>query len=178
MIGFARFFMPLIFIFALIFNLIGRTQNGQCKSNNILYKWDCNPLASENSLPQETLITLLSLPVVQIIYVFSNNWEVTFSIWLISTVSIFSLVLYYQLYESLLSLTIYSVFSTLCVIEVLKQSYRLCLFNDKFEQSVMENKRLTDDKENDMKNMIGNVAHDLKTVSFKHMLFCYFLLFI
>jgi hypothetical protein len=150
-----------------------RTSYGQCEGSVM---WYCNPHADMNDLPKDTLIAVIMIPISSAMTFKIKNWNNLVIEWLIS-----SSALVFAVYSAR-AWVIAPVIALMIVINILmsveNQSQNISLFTlscDLESKTIeigleMDNKMSNMDKiaaeksATELRHMIGNVAHDLKTV--------------
>jgi hypothetical protein len=163
-------------IFCLIFygeiNLIGRSLNGPCDNVTLSYQWKCSPQYDVKAVPGSSLIFLMLTPLF-ISAVFSAKFKLTLTIWISSILSIAASIVIGSFTSSIFIVVIYTVSSFVILIEMRRHNLSNFFKSEELKFLLSENERLAEESlANELRHMIGNVAHDLKTV-----LFFYFILF-
>lgn len=170
-----RKFTPIIQFITLLslslgycFRLLGRVLAGACSADEhltMLDEWNCNPNANVGSLPMDTLIGMMFLPVAYPA-VFR---ECRMDSLLIAVVLIIGTMLVgVYLLGSMKPLIYVALTIFLCVfvaLDSVRQSWRAFIAHKQLEQAVAENQRMAQQTEVEMRHVLGNVAHDFKTVS-------------
>ena len=123
-------------------------------------------LETPHALPADRMIVAMMLPTLTYLVVRSARWEVVVFSYCMNLAVILFCMYYYDLHKSVVAFWTYFPLSTLSLYEYQRQILSL------FEASVIqqnilaENEKLADEAHSiEMRHMIGNVVHDLKTVS-------------
>lgn len=120
-----------------------------------------------HALPADRMIVGMMLPTLSYLVIRSARWEVVVFTYCMNLAVILFCIYYYDLNKSLVSFWTYFPLSSLALYEYQRQI--LSLFEASIiQQNILaENERLADEAHSiEMRHMIGNVAHDLKTVSY------------
>jgi hypothetical protein len=144
--------------------LMARVYNGRCRSLNQLEAWKCNSEYSSRALPQEFLLVLMINPVVNSIVYKSLRFEHVMLSWIIVMATLFICVGYANATQSLPAICTYIPTSLLLLFENHRQDLILFFVVKSQKKLLVENKRMSDEMATEMRHMIANVAHDLKTV--------------
>lgn len=146
--------------------LILRVKGGQCEEG-IVYMEAllCNPNQDTNGLPEETLAQLMLLPIVFHIILRDSTIGTFFVAWALSMTSIIVSGLMMNIRQTSPFLVIYFFFSITILYDTQRQNLSLFFLAEKLKYSLAENERRADETHaSELRHMIANVAHDLKTV--------------
>ena len=152
------------------FWLFCRSYNGECtvSNDNFYAYWSCNPQFSADTLPVDSMLVLMLTPFVySAIYGNKITWQVLVSTWLISVSWILVCILAFQARNSIFSLVFYSILSFFILFQAKFQSIKA--HTDVIDRD-NEIKRIKSEVEvsaKEMENMVSNVTHDLKSVSYE-----------
>jgi hypothetical protein len=153
--------------FLTCFRLISRVVNGQCEKLSLRDSWNCNPLASNSFLPPETLLITCFLPIMYSLIGKGANFEFSLVLWVMTMASMLFSMIFAEANGVILFAIIYSVVSLLSIVELKRQHYVLFLTNQKLQDILAEREKAADEANaTEMRHLIGNLAHDLKTVRF------------
>lgn len=145
--------------------LIARVLNGRCESLDQLHMWSCNSEYDSHALPQESVLTLMFLPIVlSIAFKTIRTFSILLS-WAIAVLSIVVAIILADAVQSLPVLIVYIPLSLIFLFEIHRQNVILFLIVKKQQTLLDENKKLADESQSELRFMIANMAHDLKTVS-------------
>lgn len=146
--------------------LIARVVNGKCESYDQLHIWSCNSEFDANALPQELVVLLMLLPLLYSVAFNTIQTNYIMIAWFIGVASITIAIAVGGATQSIPALIIYTPVSFTVLIEIHRQ--KAVLFGVMKNQKLLleANKRLSEDSQNELRFMIANMAHDLKTVSF------------
>lgn len=165
--GSLHVFVPIGLSFFYGINLILRVQGGQCpdigKYKDLLM---CNPNHDTNGLPEETLAQLILLPILFHITLRDSMVGTTVFSWLVSIACIIIAGALLNLQQITPFLFTYTLYSVILLYDNQRQNVSLFFLAEKLKYSLGENERLADETHaSELRHMIANVAHDLKTVS-------------
>jgi hypothetical protein len=151
--------------------ILNRTLKGSCQDPNtfsLLFSFaSCNPEATVHALPQDTVFILMLLPIISSI-VLKGTDPTTISVsWAISTFFVILSIILSNSYNSIFFLCISAPLSALVLFELQRQCKSIFLLTERMKYLLNENAKMSEEiHANEMRHMIGNVAHDLKTVSY------------
>jgi hypothetical protein len=146
------------------FNLT-RSVKGTCDEldpkNYIFGFIACNPEALSFALPQDTFFCLMTFSIVTCILMKRANHYTIYASWLISTGFVMLSIILSGSYNSIFFLCISSPLSALIIYELQCQNKAINLLTEELSENARRSQEI---HANEMRRMIGNVAHDLKTV--------------
>eukprot|EP00981_Chlorochromonas_danica_P004246 scaffold858_cov171-Ochromonas_danica.AAC.2 len=122
---------------AAIYRLISKVATGQCKSDVWFTSWLCNPTAKAGLLPLDVTIVLMLLPLLYSVVVKGPEFYMIFGTWTLNLTAIVVAIVYSDLRES----------TSFVLMEVWREKEKAADVANALE----------------MRHMIANVAHDLKT---------------
>lgn len=160
--------------FSLSMFLLARVLNGKCESFDQLHMWSCNSEYDSHALPQELIIALMLLPLLYSIAFKAIRTEYVFLSWVIIVVNIIIAIAISSAYQSIPALVLYIPLSLLTLWEIHRQKVLIFLLLKKQQTLMDANKKLSEESQNELRFMIANMAHDLKTVRFHFILMCLF----
>jgi predicted membrane protein len=151
--------------------------NGHCSSsgprnkflngnpqNDLPYSSGCNT-ALEFQISEGYLALLLVCPTLLSMIVKSVKSETVFFSWVLTVLSLVGMFYQFDLHESVLAFVAIAFISFLQLFEFQRQKISMYFLSQKLRGIQTENERLEkDSRNNELKHLIGNVAHDLKTV--------------
>jgi hypothetical protein len=141
-----------------------------------LYLWTCNPYAESKTLPYDTTLILMLIPILFVIIMRETNLVYIFLSWVTTIVALFTCAILLESSHSYVFLLFYVLLSFVIIMDVYKQNFVLFILGRQLKRRLERNQlKATQEKALQMRNMIGNVAHDLKTV--RSLLFLIFLVF-
>lgn len=159
-----RLFMAIFHIYFAI-RLIQRVTNGQCEKGRDHYRL-CNPVHDFHAVPMESVVVLLVTPVVYSIVLRGGEFEVSLFLSFAASIEIIFCLIHAKAYLSMLWCTYFIFCTFLIIIETRRQNLNAFFHNFLLNNALNENKMMADQiHANEMRHMIANVAHDLKTVS-------------
>jgi hypothetical protein len=153
-----------------------KVYSGDCSSPTASRIGFCNPFISCEALPLDTMITAAFSPMV-IILIVSKYRLLAFTISLIVTSATVAICNYLSNNSGRAYYLIFPLIVQVIVFyDNRKKDYEKFLMTLKLQETLEENKRLAaEEKASDLRAMIGNVAHDLKTVSSFIFNYCFFI---
>jgi hypothetical protein len=150
-------------------SLFARVQAGECEGGD--FKWSCNSEHMVNALPQEHLFVLMVTPVLCAVVFRSVRWECICLLWTLAIAFTVLCIVYFEAYHSIPCLLLYVVFSLAILCENQKHSLHVFYVAQTLKAMIVATEHQSNsDHESEMRSMMGNVAHDLKTVSSLHLL--------
>lgn len=147
--------------------LLMRVSGGQCDKGKLyLNMLMCNPNHDTNGLPEETLAQLMLMPIVFHIILRDSLIGTFYVSYLVSFASILLAAFMVDIKQIMPFILIYFFFSTVIHYDNQRQNLSLFFLAEKLKYSLSENERLAAETHaSELRHMIANVAHDLKTVS-------------
>ena len=159
--------------FTLSLGLIARVLNGKCQSLSFSFMFGCNSELDSNALPQEHLVLLMMLPLIFSVVFKVIEWQYIVLSWITVIVTIIVCISLASATQSIPCLVLYMLTSGMILWENQRQNIILFFMSQRKQILLAENKAFSDEAQNELRHMIANVAHDLKTVNF----FCLFSLY-
>ena len=169
--------LPIIVATFFGLQLIFRVLAGQCDHGIFWDELMCNPHQNTSGLPEETLTQLFLLPIVFHV-ILRDTRVVSYMIsWAISVGSLICVQVLLATKILLITIILYVVFSAIILYDNQRQNLALFFLGEKLKHSLAENERLADETHaSELRHMIANVAHDLKTVSMMFIyIYCFWL---
>lgn len=150
--------------------MIARTMAGSCDHFNEPFAELevplCNPHAAANAIPIDELAILMLLPALVVTILRETSAIIVFSIWIINLVSFIVCSIILQSVGGFSMIFIYTLFCPLIFIDLQRQNYDIFMANQKLEEIHQAHEKIAAEEiSTEMRHMIANVAHDLKTVS-------------
>jgi hypothetical protein len=146
--------------------LFARLYNGECSSLNMLDTWSCNSGFASRSLPIESVVMLIIQPMTFGLLFKSLRFEYVLAAWVFIMASLFAAVGMAGATVTLPALIMSMPLTLLPIFETHRQDIILYFTVKSQRKLLAENKQMNEDRQTEMRHMIANVAHDLKTVSF------------
>ncbi len=140
---------------------------GKCDSQHmgVMNSWGCT-YSSEHQMPEDMMFFALILPMFLSLLVKGASWNLVCISYLMGIASDFFCIYYFDLTISLLSLLLIIPVTAIMMYEHQRQRVSMFLLSETQRGLLLENKVLADEAHaTEMRHMIGNVAHDLKTVN-------------
>lgn len=148
--------------------LMTRTIQGQCYDNSYLNSFGCNPYFAAGGIPPDTLFGISLLPLMVASLSRYAGWTTVLSSWVISILfmSLSAIINGEKSYGLLWGIAVaYIPCSAIVLFETRRQNIDIFLVNRDLNQVVTENKKMAEAiRKDELRSMIGNIAHDLKTV--------------
>lgn len=149
--------------------LLFRVQSGTCKSTSFQGQWSCNPLTAEESLPLNSIVLNMWITIAFIALFRCIRWSVHLLIWVITLGFLFTAtVLVGKANFSVVWIAniSYLVLGGVVIYELKRQSLHTFKIHKLLEATIDELVELKESEyAEEMRHLIANVAHDLKTVS-------------
>lgn len=154
--------LTLFFFFLLIF----RSGQPVCHQfRGILTDWACNPYKEVPIFPMDTAFFLIFIPFLFAIINKEKRFLVTIICWFISVMGMTIAAIILESKNAGIIILLYTVLSTLLLIDSFRIQTLIYELYRQLRQSMEENQALLDQQKlNQMRDVIGNVSHDLKTV--------------
>jgi hypothetical protein len=144
--------------------LLARVLHGKCESLNQLDVWSCSSEFKSRALPQELLIALMLYPIANSIIFKNVHFKHVVMSWVLTLVVISFFIAFTGATQSIPALVFYAPFSGGFLLENHRQDLILFHVLRSQKRLLVENRQMSEDKQTEMRHMIANVAHDLKTV--------------
>lgn len=155
--------------------LLARVVNGKCDNLDQLHRYSCNAEYASYALPQDILFCLMFLPVLYSIVFKSVTRTFIILNWFLTMTFILVAVFISQSYQSFPVIIVYIPLSLGMLFELQRQNIILFLIVRKQQSLLQANKVLSEEAQNELRFMIANMAHDLKTVSCCVLCFIFYL---
>jgi hypothetical protein len=145
--------------------LISRVLNGSCASYSS--QWMCNPEYESQMIPIQQMVVIMFAPIYYSV-LFQSRMMLNFIVWISVMVSLlFSFCIVGFTEPSLIAFSFYASISILLLMQIRSQRVTNFFRSKQLQFLLSENERLAEENlATELRHMIGNVAHDLKTVSF------------
>lgn len=147
--------------------LINKVTMGSCEVRvDLLDDWNCNPVADSRSLPGGPTIVSMLIPLMYIIIVRGAYFGCSLILWVETIIALIFCLVYSQATNSILFVVYYIAGSWTMIVEVRKLNIFLFFTHQKLLDTLKEHEKASNAANaEEMRHMIANVAHDLKTVS-------------
>ncbi len=150
--------------------LIQRTVAGQCKTLDWFESFSCNPNAHVGNFPTESFCILASLPVFIVYILREARFYLNITAWSIALISLLFSTYWINTPQTMPLLSYYIFYQILIISDFVKQCLLFYLLSRQLKKTIETNQRLAvQNKATEMRHLIANVAHDLKTVSDLHL---------
>lgn len=148
------------------FKLISRVVGGNCgDSNSFVVISSCNPAAHYHAIPDDACMILMLVPLLYAMMVKGAHFRFATLLWAITMVTMIAATLFVHAYNSVLFICVYFLGSAVILVESRKASYFHFFTHRKLQETLQERQKAADEANaSEMRHMIANVAHDLKTV--------------
>ncbi len=148
--------------------LIRRTWDGSCANMAFHYVLACNPENEGRTFPFDSACVMMIVPILFAVVYREARIGVNLAAW---SIVLFSIIFCCVLLESvrpLIFLIFYVVLSVVIMADSFQQYLLFFWLGRQLKKTLEANQKLAEqNKASEMRNMIANVAHDLKTVSVK-----------
>ncbi len=154
-----------------------RVYKGECSDEKYRNIWHCNPEFHSSAVPQDCMFLLMIYPILfQAVYK-SIKFQTVCLAWLVN-VGFMCLAISINggAMMSLPTLVLYIPLSLIIILDLQRQNLSYYFLHCHQLWLGSENKRLSHESEVEMRHMIANVAHDLKTVSLLVFSLCFVIL--
>lgn len=160
--------LVLIVLTALVcFRLMQRVLNGQCENLNLAYElWNCNPLHDNHGIPGDSILIVMVVPFLFGILLRGTPIIPVIACWSTGVACLIACGVLRQSGSIMLQLILYIVSSAIFFLEARRRDVQSFLLYRQLKQTLTRNEAHADEVHaTEMRHMIANVAHDLKTVS-------------
>ena len=158
--------------FTLGFWLLFRLAEGQCASILSIDNFTCNPFQDEFGLPIESVLGLMLVPLTFCVVLRGTSFRMQLVTWAVTIAFIISTAAFVNIQQNLPYIFFFGPTSFVVMCECERQNQAIFEITRKLSQLLEENERLTAEAHaSELRLMVGNVAHDLKTVSGHHTYF-------
>jgi hypothetical protein len=161
-------FMAIIIFHSIV--LIGRVLGGECDDEKsigaFINKWNCNPNANASNFPLDSAFSVTVAPILLVVNLRETRVRLLASAWIITVVALLACCFVLNSFAPGPFILIYVMTSFPIMADSYFQYLFFFLISRKLKSTLETNNRLADqNKATEMRHMIANVAHDLKTVS-------------
>eukprot|EP00981_Chlorochromonas_danica_P013335 scaffold6182_cov164-Ochromonas_danica.AAC.3 len=156
----------IVLILSLAVRLCARMAYGECNGNSILEQAFCNPNHSTHGLPEDTLVVVVWSPIMFPMILRDTDWIAVILHWLIATIAvIFCVIDCQQLTPTTVGVAfIIPIYSGIAIYSNQLQNVRSFVIQQQLAAVIKQNEEMAEElRANELRHMIGNVAHDLKT---------------
>jgi hypothetical protein len=157
-----------LIVFSMELVMFGRVLTGSCEniSQSYIWQWQCNSQYESKTLPADLTLLLMFAPLYCSI-MFHSRFRLILIIWISVVVSLTIVIAIGSLTSSIYIFIVYFLTSMLMLIQIRRQNLSNFYSYLQLQLVLSENERLADESlASELRHMIGNVAHDLKTVLF------------
>lgn len=153
--------------FFVCYRHITRSVNGQCPiDQNVNNNWNCNPVGLSKGISGETSIIIMIIPIMYSISVRGAHFEFAMFLWFMTVGTLLFSIIYPGATNGILFVTYYCIGSLAALVEARRNNLFLFFTHQKLQEFLQAKEKAADAANaEEMRHMIGNVAHDLKTVS-------------
>ncbi len=161
--------------------ILYRATYGSCGEINLMILSSIlNPkiTCQDQALRSDTTAIALIIPIWASVIIRGASWASIRNSYIIIVGSILYSIYITNSADSLFFVLLFAPFTAMIIYEMRRESEELYLMTEELKFALSENQRHADEVYvNEMKMMIGNIAHDLKTVSEEFSLFYYYFVF-
>ena len=145
--------------------LITKAYIGHC-NGHFEWKYDVTcDISGEQQLSEGYIAFLLFSPMLLSMIVKNINSEVIFLSWFMNLTCIIVIVTVYDLYFAYVAICVFGLLTFLALYEYQRQKISMFFLSQDLQGVETQNERLAKENQaSELKHLIGNVAHDLKTV--------------
>lgn len=156
----------IIFVTILLgFWLLIRVAQGQCEERASPLNFTCNPNHESYGIPVDSMIVIMLIPLTFCVVLRGTPFSVHLLTWALTLGFLLSTAAYVRIDQNLPFFAIYAPTSLILLYESERQNKVIFLVTEKLSFLLQENERLADETHaNELRHMVGNVAHDLRTV--------------
>ncbi len=149
--------------------MIRRTWTGECSHSGYWYSWTCNPYAPSHGLPIDSAVILVTIPLLFSCVMRETRAILTVLAWSITMFCLIFCCVIVNSTNAFIATMFYGIASSIIMLDSYKQYLLLYLLSRQLKKTIETNQRLADqNKAAELRHMIANVAHDLKTVRNNH----------
>ena len=141
--------------------LVSRSYAGPCSMNH----WSCNPSASFNDLPFDALLYLMLTPIIYLELFPHILLKVILVSWSFAVVWISVCIYTFNAYNTVIVTLFYIPTSLLFIYKKQNELYISLLEKEKYQTRIEQIEAQSVNNIKEMKNMLSNVTHDMKTVN-------------
>ncbi len=160
------------------FRLNARVLSGDCDHHNdlisrVMAEWSCNDYAKVQALPLDTMIAMMLTPIAYPAIIRECRMDVVI---LSSTLILLAMLIAIVLLGSanpLYYYVPYCVTGGFIAADLTQQNIASFVLNKRLKMALVENQKMATQTEIEMRHVLGNVAHDFKTVSLPY--YCHIL---
>jgi hypothetical protein len=156
------------FIFQIIaaYRMVSKVVAGPCKDvGSVPENWNCNQYGVIGAIPSEMVLVLFFDPVFYMLSVRGAHLHFALMLWMMSIITSVFCMIYANSTASVIFVVYCMLGSLFMLAESKKFNYFMFFSQLKLQEIMLENERIaSESKATEMKHIIGNVAHDLKTV--------------
>ncbi|RYH20408.1 hypothetical protein EON65_23500 [archaeon] len=149
--------------------MLAKSLAGECdedEEKDLLGDWRCNPQHNSASLPSGISLCVMLWPIFHVVCVRGAYIGWTLLMWVSGVGCMITAIVLGGLTGSTSSTVVYIVTSLFIIAELKRQNYVMYFLDRRLQTMLREKERQTDEENaTEMRHMIANVAHDLKTVS-------------
>eukprot|EP01032_Pedospumella_encystans_P014000 gene14000-16096_t len=144
--------------------LLMRVAVGQCSDYYSFNNFRCNPSQDSGTLPIDSVVAIMLVPLATSIVFRGIPFPVQLFSWAMTVAFIVCSAAFVRLDQSAVSLCIFVPTALFMLYEGERQNRMMFHLTDRMAFVLQENERLADETHaNELRHMLGNVAHDLKT---------------
>lgn len=145
--------------------LVIRVDKGRCRSNDEVFSWDCNVGSYAHSLPVDSTFIISMIPVIYMVMIGSSRLSHVWALIFLSNATIVGCAWWAEAVNSIAFVILSIVMNCYILYETRRQSLLLFFIHKIFDnQSREKDLAAVEENATEMRHMIANLAHDLKTV--------------
>lgn len=148
------------------FWLLVRVSEGQCEDRLSVFNFVCNPNQDSYGLPIDSVVALMVMPLTFCVVLRGSSFLVHLITWLLTLGFLVATAAFVRIDQNLPFFIAFAPTSLILLYESERQNKVIFLVTERLSFLLEENERLADETHaNELRHMVGNVAHDLRTVS-------------
>lgn len=148
---------------------IGRVLMGQCEPSQfhgLFARGFCNNMAHDHAIPNDASLILTINILLAATVLRETNFFVLFSNWLLIAATYLFSAIYLNSNGMVMQLVVFVVSTPIIILDILRLNFEGFMKSRKLQEALSENERMAaEERASEMRHMIANIAHDLKTVS-------------
>lgn len=165
-VTFLEVFWLLLTNLSLDLMIISTCEVGPCPETVSNFGWDGCNRAVEHQMPEALMIAAMMAPVILHMTIKGVDFKYVLCTWCINMGVMTTCMVYYDMYFSYGAFFSFFPFSLVAMFENQRQNLSIFHLTQAQQELLIENERVAaENHTTEMRHMIGNVAHDLKTVS-------------
>lgn len=148
------------------YRLMTKVIVGKCHHGlGVAQSWNCNSGHEDHHIPSDSTIIIMLIPLIYSVLVRGAHLGRALGLWSISIAVLIFCVAYAQASGSILFIIYYAIGSLIILTEAKRMNFFLFFTHQRLQLTLLEQTKASNEANAiEMRHMIANVAHDLKTV--------------